>query len=142
MRGLATAAAMLVMCSWSVSFAQSPPFSKVTIKGKTGSIYNKVCLFEKGSAKVPFKTKYVSEYYRTYSIDVGIPSDMKKKDDYFYTDMRFWGDKNANGMRDAGEPISQCHFIIWVPSANIVFMQVYEGQKFPIATPVLNYDYK
>ena len=142
MRVIVAMITMLVMCSGSVSFAQSPPFRKVTIKGKTKAIYNKVCLFEKGSAKEPFKTKYVSEYYGRYSIDVDIPYDMKKKDNYLYTDMRFWGDTNDNGIRDSGEPISQCHFIIWVPSANIVYMQVYKGQKYQFESRSMHYDYK
>ncbi len=133
---------ILVMCSCGVSFAQSPPFRKVTIEGEAKEIYNKVCLSENGSAKEPFKTEYISEYYGTYSIDIDIPYDMKEKDNYLYADMRFWGDKNENGMRDPGEPISQCHFIIWVPSANIVYLQVYKGPKYQFETSSMKYDYK
>ena len=101
--------AILIICSCSLSFAQSPPFRKVTIKGKTIEIYNKVSLFEHGSAKKPFKTENISEYYGTDSIDIDLPYDMKKKDNYFYTDMRFWGDKNDNGIRELG---NQCVNVI------------------------------
>lgn len=142
MRVIAAMITILVMCSCGISFAQSPPFRKVTIRGKTKEVYNKVCLFEKGSAKEPFKTEYISEYYGTYRIDVDIPYDMKKKDNYLYTDMRFWGDKNDNGIRDPGEPISQCHFIIWVPSSQEVYMQVYKGPKYRFKSSTIEYDYK
>lgn len=134
--------AFFVMCSWSASFAQSPPFHKVTIKGEAKGVYNRVSLLGSGSSKEPFKTEYISEYYGTYSIDVSIPNDMKKKNNYLYTDMRFWGDKNENGIIDPGEPLSKCHFIIWVPSANIVYMQVYKGQKYRFESPSMNYNYK
>jgi len=58
----------LVMFSCEVSFAQSPPFRKVTISGAAKAVYNKVSLFESGSSKAPFKT----EYDRSYSIGVAI----------------------------------------------------------------------
>lgn len=142
MRIIVTVIAILVMCSWSVSLAQSPPFKKVTISGEAKTVYNKVSLFEKGSAKKPFKTEYISDLYGAYSIDVDIPYDMKKKNNYLYTDMRFWRDKNENGIKDPGEPISECHFIIWVPSAKIVYMQVYKGLKYQFKSPRMDYDYK
>ena len=121
--------------------ADSPPFSIVTITGVVSSKYNKVCLFESGGAKEPFKTEYISDYDGEYRIDVEIPSDMKEKDDYRYTDMRFWGDKNDNGVRDKGEPISECHFIMWVPSAKIVYMQIYKGARHRFESEVLTYNY-
>lgn len=141
MRSIVAIISIMVMCSFGVSFAQSPPFRKVTIEGKAKGIYNKVCLFENGGASVPFKTEYISDYDGTYSIDIDIPNDMKRKGNYFYTDMRFWGDKNENGIRDPGEPISECHFIIWVPLANIVYLQVYEGPKYRFKTSSMKYDY-
>ena len=142
MRVIVTMITLFSILICTVSFAQSPQFRRVTIKGKTTADYNKVCLFEKGSAKKPFKTEQISEYSGMYNINIAIPSDMKKKDDYYYTDIRFWGDKNDNGIRDPGEPISQCHFIIWVPSANIVYMQVYKGEKYPFESSTLKYNYK
>lgn len=142
MRFILTMVPMSIWIFCNVSYAQPPPFRSVTITGKISGDYNKVCLFEKGSSKIPFKTVYLSGRHRTYRMDIGIPSDMKKKGDYYYTDMRFWGDKNKNGIRDQGEPISQCHFIIWIPSANVVFMQVYKGPKYRFVSPTLQYDYR
>lgn len=142
MRVIVAIVSILIMWSCGVSFAQSPLFRKVTIKGEAKDIYNKVCLFENGRAKKPFKTEYISESYGTYSIDIDIPYDMKEKDNYLYTDMRFWGDKNENGIRDPGEPISQCHFVIWVPSANIVYLKVYKGPKYLFKASSMKYDYK
>ena len=85
---------------------------------------------------------YIYEVDWLYSIDVDIPDDMRKKDDYLYTDMRFWGDKNDNGIKDPGEPISRCHFIIWIPSAKVVYMQVYKGPKYRFKSSTIEYDYK
>ena len=130
---------VILLCS--VSSAQSPPFRKVTIAGKTKADYNKVSLFKSGSSKRPTKTKYISQRDGKYSIDVNIPNDMRKKNDYLYTDMRFWGDKNNNGIKDPGEPISECHFIIWVPSAQIVYLQVYKGAKYKLKSPLMEYNY-
>ncbi|HUT71227.1 MAG TPA: hypothetical protein VMW89_11170 [Desulfatiglandales bacterium] len=130
----------IFLCS--VSLAQSPPFSRVTIAGETDTKFKKVSLFESGGSRKPFKTEHISEYDGQYSIDVDIPYDMRKKDSYLFTDMRFWGDKNDNGIKDPGEPISECHFIIWVPSAQIVYMQVYKGSKYPVESSILNYHYK
>ena len=114
----------------------------MTITGKTDTKFNKVSLFRTGRSRQPFKTKYVSEYDGHYSIDVRITDDMRRKDDYLFTDMRFWGDKNDDGIKDPGEPISECHFIIWVPSAQKVYMQVYEGSKYLFESSILNYHYK
>jgi hypothetical protein len=125
-----------------IALAQSPPFSTITISGQAKDIFNKVSLFEKGSSKTPFKTEYISSYDGEYSIDVDIPDDMRKKGNYFYTDMRFWKDKNDNGRKDPGEPISQCHFIIWVPSYDKIFFQVYKGPKYEIDSSNFKYDYK
>jgi hypothetical protein len=125
-----------------VALAQSPPFSRVTITGKIDTKFNKVCLFESGGSNKPIKTEPISKYSGEYSINVDIPYDMQKKDNYLYTDMRFWGDKNNNGIRDPGEPISECHFIIWVPSAQIVYMQIYKGPRYQFKSSILNYDYK
>ena len=130
----------IFLCS--VALAQSPPFSTVTIAGETATKFNKVSLFESGGSKKPFKTEYISEYDGRYSIDVDIPYDMRKKASYLFTDMRFWGDKNDNGIKDPGEPISECHFIIWVPSAQIVYMQVYKGKQYQFKSSTIKYDYK
>ncbi|MBN2125002.1 MAG: hypothetical protein JW821_11960 [Deltaproteobacteria bacterium] len=142
MRIILVAVAFSVLCSGILSYAQSPPFEKITIKGKAKGKYNKVSLFEGGSSKEPFKTEYISKYSGEYSIDVDIASDMKKRGDYFYTDMRFWGDNDGNGMKDPGEPISQCHFIIWVPSVGIVYMQVYKGPKYRFESSIMEYNYQ
>ena len=64
---------------YSVAAAQSPPFSKLTITGKTKSIFNKVSLFENGSSKKPFKTEKIFYSDGEYSIKIDIPRDMKKK---------------------------------------------------------------
>ncbi|MDY7038694.1 MAG: hypothetical protein SV375_21395 [Thermodesulfobacteriota bacterium] len=133
--------AILVVFFYNFASAQSPPFSTVTITGEASKKFNKVCLFESGGSKEPLKTEYISEYGGKYSIDVDIPNDMREKDNYLYTDMRFWGDKNDNGIRDKGEPISECHFIIWVPSARIVYMQIYRGSKHLFKSSVLDYNY-
>ncbi len=61
--------------------------------------------------------------------------------DYFYTDMRFWRDSNDNGIREPNEPISECHFIIWIPSLKKLYLQVYNGPKYEIKSPTFKYDY-
>lgn len=136
---LVISVSLIFWCS--VAIAQSPPFSTVTIEGETEGEFNKISLFESGSSKEPFKTSYIS-HNGEYSIDVDIPDDMRKKNSYLFVDMRFWGDKNDNDIKDPGEPISKCHFIIWVPSDHIVYMQVYEGPKFPFKHSILNYHYE
>jgi hypothetical protein len=135
-------AIVFIMFICNMALAQSPPFSSITIFGETIDLYNKVSLFEKGSSKTPFKTEYISSYDGKYSIEVDIPDDMRRHDDYLYTDMRFWNDKNDNGRRDPGEPISQCHFIIWIPSYNKILFQVYKGPKYEIDSSHFRYDYK
>ena len=124
------------------ALAQSPPFSTITITGETKDIFNKVSLFKKGSSKTPFKTEYISSYDGKYRIDVNIPDDMRKKGNYLYTDMRFWKDKNDNGINDPDESISRCHFIIWIPSIKKVYLQVYKGPKYEIKSSTFKYDYK
>lgn len=129
-----------VMLFNSTALAQSPPFSTITITGETKNIFNKVCLFEKGSSKTPFKTEYISSNGK-YSIDIEIPGDMHQYGDYFYTDMRFWRDSNDNGIREPHEPISECHFIIWIPSVKKLYLQVYNGPKYEIKSSPFKYDY-
>lgn len=141
MRPLSVAVIILIVSFYNSATAQSPPFSTVTIRGEVSEIYDKVCLFESGGSKEPFKTEYISPYDGEYSIDIEVPYDMREKDDYLYTDMRFWGDKNENGIRDKGEPISECHFIIWVPSAEIIYMQIYKGSKHRFNSSTLEYNY-
>ena len=75
----------IFLCS--LALAQSPPFSTVTITGEADTKFTKVCLFKSGRSKEPFKTEYVSESDGQYSIDVDIPHDMLKKDNYFFTDI-------------------------------------------------------
>ena len=133
---------LLVLFLPSGTSAQSPPLSMVTVKGRTDTRFNRVSLFASGGAHVPFRTEDLSAHRGQYSINVNIPSDMRKKANYYFTDMRFWGDNNNNGVKDPGEPISQCHFIMWVPAARKVYMQVYQGKRYPIESPVLTYHYK
>ncbi len=103
-----------------VGFAQSLPFSSLIIVGKIRPIYNKVSLFESGRSHIPLKTSSVSSRGR-YSIKVNIPKDLVRTKDYFYIDVRFWRDENDNNIKDPSEPISRCHFIIWLPQAHKVF---------------------
>lgn len=121
--------------------AQSPPFSAITISGKTKSTFNKVSLFESGSARTPIKSENVSSWDGGYSITIDIRNDMRGRDNYYYTDMRFWNDQNSNGVRDSGEPISQCHFIMWLPPANKLYLQVYQGPRYEITSSSFKYDY-
>ena len=121
--------------------AESPPFDTVTISGKTDKRFTKVSLFESGSAAYPQKTSYVSAYDGKYSITIKIPGNMKQRDDYYMTDMRFWGDTNKNGKKDQGEPASACHFIIWKPDRGTVYMKIYQGATYPITSDKLHYDY-
>ena len=124
------------------AIAQSPPFTTVTIFGTTKESYDKVSLFGKGSARNPFKSEYVTDYHSEYSIDVDIPEDMIQHKGYFFTDMRFWGDKNNNDVLDPGEPISECHFIIWVPAEKKVFLKVCGGKQYEITSPKFEFNEK
>ena len=142
MRFILTIMSVLLFFLCIEAFATSPPFTSVTISGKTNTKFNKVSLFESGSATEPYKSEEVLYYNGKYRIRVDIPSDMRKKNKYYSADMRFWGDTNENGIKDEGEPVSECHFIIWVPSANQVYMQVYKGEKHTIESPYFKYYYK
>lgn len=132
---------LVAFCFINFAMAQSPPFETITITGKTKDTFTKVSLFEKGGSKVPFKTEDVFYLDGGYKIEIKIPDDMKKKDNYFFTDMRFWTDKNENGKKDPGEDISECHFIMWYPEYNKVFLQVYKGQRYDITESNFTYDY-
>ncbi|WP_153306460.1 hypothetical protein [Desulfogranum japonicum] len=55
-----------------------PPFSSVTIYGKTDSKFNRVSLFQSGGSTKPYKTVNVKSN-GSYSIKINIPKDMKKK---------------------------------------------------------------
>jgi hypothetical protein len=132
--------ATILFCS--LVFAQSPPFSTITISGKTKSTFNKVSLFESGASRVSLKSENVSSWDGGYSITIDIRNDMRGKGNYYYTDMRFWHDKDSNGARDPGEPISECHFIMWFPAANKIYLQVYRGPRYEITSSSFNYDYK
>jgi len=133
---------ILIISFSNVVIAQSPPFSTITISGTTDDIYDKVSLFESGSSKIPIKTEDVSSGDGNFSIAVDIQKDMRQKGDYFYTDMRFWQDENSNGTKDSGEKRSECHFIIWVPASNKVYLQVYKGPKYEIDSSLFEYNYK
>jgi hypothetical protein len=122
--------------------ASFPPFDSVTISGEVNTKYSKVGLFESGSSAEPYKSEEVLNNNGQYSISIDIPSDMRKKSNYYSADMRFWGDTNNNGIKDKGEPRSACHFIMWGPSAKQVSLQVYKGKKYTINSPYFNYDYK
>jgi len=138
---LLTVVAVLAILFSGYAFAQSPPYSSITITGETEDVFNKVCLFKSGGAKIPLKTGYLSSYDGSYRMKISIPSDMVERDNYYFTDMRFWGDDNSNNKRDSGEMISACHFIIWVPDTQELFMQIYQGEKIPIESSTLEYDY-
>lgn len=129
---------LLFFCN--AAFAQSPPFTILTIGGSTKEFYNRVSLFEKGSSKTPFKTEYISD--GEYSIDITIPEDMTEYQDHFFTDMRFWTDRNDNDVKDSGESISQCHFIIWVPAQKKVYLKIYKGQQYEIKSPEYEYNFE
>ena len=135
---------LIVLCSWILlstnALAQSPPLKRITISGDTTSDFNMVSLFEGGDSVEPIKTQEISGGH--YSIDVKIPDDMNKKDNYYSTDMRFWNDKNQNGIKDNDELASQCHFIVWIPALNQIYMQVYEGKRYPIKYSNFYYQYK
>ncbi|MBW2207015.1 MAG: hypothetical protein JRG79_08910 [Deltaproteobacteria bacterium] len=133
---------MILLFFCNVALAQSPPFSILTISGTTKEYYNRVSLFEKGSLKTPFKTEFVSSPDAEYSIDIEIPEDMTEHQDHFFTDMRFWTDRNDNDVKDPGEPISQCHFIIWVPAHKKLYLKVYKGPQYEIKSSEFEYDYK
>jgi len=142
MRSFLTLISAIIIFLCGQAFATSPPFTSVTIHGKTDTKFNKVSLFKSGDSNTPFKTREIVYNSGEYSITVFIPSDMGEKDNYYFTDMRFWEDANGDGMKDNNEAMSECHFIIWVPSTNQVHMQVYKGSKHPIESPYFQYDYK
>ncbi len=127
---------------FNVAFAASPPFKKVTITGKTLKKYNKVSLFKSGKDKKPYKTASVNAFNGAYKIQISIPGDMKKKNGYYITDMRFWHDANDNRIKDKGEDRSKCHFIIWDPNSGTVYMDIYKGDKLPIESSTFRYYYK
>jgi len=131
-----------VFLLWNGAFAQSPPFPTLTVYGTTKEKYDKVSLFGAGSSKRPLKSEYVTAYNSEYTIDVDIPEDMRKHKDYYYTDMRFWGDKNNNDVIDPGEEISEIHFIIWVPAEGKVLLKVYDGDQFEITSSEFEYNYE
>ena len=122
------------------TFAQSPPFTILTISGTTKEFYNKVSFFEKGSPKTPFKTEYISD--GEYSIDIAIPEDLTKHQDHLFTDMCFWTDLNDNDVIDSGESVSQSHFIMWVPSQEKLYLKIYKGQQYEINASEFEYNYE
>ncbi len=125
------------------SFAQSqkPPFSTVTIHGKTDKKFNRVSLFKSGSSTKPYKTKNIGSG-GSYSISILIPKDMIKKEGYYVTDMRFWTDDNNNSIKDENEPRSQCHFIMWHPEYKKVVMKIYQGDTYEITRSQHNYNWQ
>lgn len=127
---------------WNGALAQSPPFSFLTISGTTKEFYNKVSLFEKDSPKTPFKSEYISTPDGAYRIDIQIPEDLTEYQDHLFTDMRFWGDRNDNDVKDTGEPMSQSHFIMWVPAQEKLYFKVYKGPQYEINSSEFEYDYE
>ena len=79
---------------------------------------------------------------KMFIADVNLTRDMRQKDNYFFTDMRFWHDENSNGIKDSGEKRSKCHFIIWIPASNRVYLQVYKGPKYEITSSFFEYIYE
>ena len=132
--------AFFLFCLTRPVSASSPPFDAVTISGTTPAGFQKVSLFESGGTELPYKTEAISE--GKYSMTISIPSEMKNKGDHFVTDMRFWNDTNQDGFLDAGEPRSQCHFIIWLPSAELIYMQIYQGERHIFKSADYQYNYK
>lgn len=131
-----------ILLSCNLAADQSPPFSTIRISGKVEGPYDRVSLFASGRSKTPIKTEPVSPVGGQYTIDVSMLNDMRKNDDYRFTDMRFWKDTNGNGIKDPGEPISQCHFIMWFPAKGKVYLQVYDGPRYEIASQAFTYNYK
>lgn len=129
---------LIFFCS--AAWSQSPSFTILTISGTTKEFYNKVSLFEKDSPDVPFKSEYTSD--GTYRIDIQIPEDLTEYQDHLFTDMRFWGDRNDNDVKDSGEPISESHFIMWVPKQNKLYFKVYKGPQIEINSSEFEYDYQ
>jgi hypothetical protein len=127
----------VIFFMFSMATAKSPPYSKLTITGKTKKVFNKVSLFESGGSKKPFKTEKIFDSDGEYSITVHIPRDMKQKNNYMYTDMRFWNDKNNNGRRDKGEEISECHFVMWYPESDKLYLKVYKGPQYKVTSPTV-----
>ncbi len=118
----------------------SPPYSSITIHGKTDKKFNRVSLFKSGGASKPYKTAIVDRNGK-YSITINIPANMIEKDKFFFTDMRFWNDKNNNKIKDRGEARSQCHFIKWHPEKRKIMLQVYNGPSFEINSRKHRYDW-
>ena len=136
--------ACMTLFLWSsLVFAESnqPPFDSVIIYGKTAQKFNSVSLFESGRSKKPHKTAKILSGGK-YSISIRIPKDMRKRDSKYLTDMRFWNDANNNGIKDQGEAISQCHFIIWHPEYNKVIMKIYKGPTHEINLSNFKYDWQ
>ena len=122
-------------------FAEAPPFSSLTISGKVAEDYNKVALFEKGSSKTPLKTGYISKDTGTYQIIIDLSKDFPLKDLYSYIDLRFWDDKNDNGIKEGDESISECHLIVWIPATSKIYFKICDGSNVDIKSPSLIYDY-
>jgi len=131
---------LFILVSLNETFAKSPPFKSLEIKGKTDDKFDYVSLFRSGKEVRPYKFTHVNSVW--YSIKIKIPKDMTDKGEYYITDMRFWGDKNGNGQWDSGEPRSQCHFIIWDKKSNKIILQVYDGPEYEITKSTFTYDYK
>jgi hypothetical protein len=132
---------LLCFCSYSFAASKKPPFASVTIYGKTDNKFNKVSLFKSGGDTKPYKTIKIDSNGK-YSMNIRIPQDMIKKEGYYLSDMRFWNDGNNNQVKDEGESISQCHFVMWYPDYNKVVMQVYQVETFEINTSELSYNWQ
>ena len=140
MKFLSLLVALFFFCLASAVSASSPPFRTVTISGTTPAGFTKVSLFEGGGTELPYKTEAISD--GKYSMTISIPSEMKNMGDHFFTDMRFWSDTNQDGFLDDNEPRSQCHFIIWLPSASLVYLEIYKGARHIFNSAEFQYNYK
>lgn len=122
------------------AFCKQQSISSVTISGTAKENFEVVALFEDGKSVKPIRYVHIDPTARQYSITIAIPGDMRTNGNIYFIDMRFWKDVNGNGIREHGEPLSQCHFIIWDPKTNEVYMQVYKGSKYPMSSNSLKYD--
>jgi hypothetical protein len=132
--------ALLVPCLAAQAKKKAPPYKTLKIYGVVNKKYDRVSLFRSGGSTKPYKTSRVRSNGK-YSLSISIPKDMKQKDDYYLTDMRFWKDKNKNGIKEKGELRSECHFIIWYPSHRKVVMNIYDGPTHDLSAPKVEYNY-
>lgn len=118
----------------------TPPYSSITITGLAKPPHSNVGLFKNGQSSEPIKTEKVDSNSHKYSIKIDILKDMAFDQGVYVVDMRFWEDANSNGLREKSEFRSACHFVVWDPSNNKVYMEVYNGSKYEINFEMLSYN--